>query len=314
MSRTITRPQFEALRTAEPYPWKRFDALDGRRLLSHRVRSNTVAVLVRLGLVELVEVRDEEGEVTSRAHCLTPAGELIAAPLENGGRLVSLDYIASAVKHSAEETERPAAEIIAEHKAGSSEWAEVPEGMAVSFLTGTTKRRGTFRRRTGVVSLMVEERHGNLIFRHYWITEDGTGESHRINSGRVRVLDEQPTTAQDAPQDVPASLSGLPLPIVTTDELLALLEPVPVPSRATYQDRTERPHYVTANGYVIVPGMSVEDYDRRTDGVIGRRQFERGGVCDPGGQYWDGWFEVEYPSGTVRKFNGERMRALIPQH
>jgi hypothetical protein len=36
-------------------------------------------------------------------------------------------------------------------------------------------------------------------------------------------------TAQDAPQDAPASLSGLPLPVVTTAELLALLEPAPAP-------------------------------------------------------------------------------------
>jgi hypothetical protein len=36
-------------------------------------------------------------------------------------------------------------------------------------------------------------------------------------------------TAQDAPQDAPASLSGLPLPVVTTAELLALLGPAPAP-------------------------------------------------------------------------------------
>jgi hypothetical protein len=36
-------------------------------------------------------------------------------------------------------------------------------------------------------------------------------------------------TAQDAPQDAPASLSGLPLPVVTTAELLALLKPAPAP-------------------------------------------------------------------------------------
>jgi hypothetical protein len=31
---------------------------------------------------------------------------------------------------------------------------------------------------------------------------------------------------QEAPQDAPAPVSGLPLPIVTTDELLALLAPL----------------------------------------------------------------------------------------
>jgi hypothetical protein len=57
--------------------------------------------------------------------------------------------------------------------------------------------------------------------------------------------------------------------------------------------------------------MSVEDYDRRT-GMVAHAQFTRGGLLDVGGQYWDGWFEVEYPNGDVRRFNGERMRALFP--
>jgi hypothetical protein len=37
---------------------------------------------------------------------------------------------------------------------------------------------------------------------------------------------QEPQEAQEAPQDAPAPVSGLPLPIVTTDELLALLAPL----------------------------------------------------------------------------------------
>jgi hypothetical protein len=133
------------------------------------------------------------------------------------------------------------------------------------------------------------------------------------NAERFPLAPAPAAPVEEAPQEAQEDAPAHGLPVVTVDEVLALLEPVPAPSRATHRDRVERPQYITANGYVITAGLPVEDYDRRTDGVIGRRQFERGGMCDPGGQYWDGWFEVEYPGGSVRKFNGERMRALI-QH
>jgi hypothetical protein len=97
--KTITRPQAAALTTAAPYPWKRFDALDGRQLLADSIRPATVAVLVRLGLAELVEVKNAEGETESSAYCLTRAGEL-TADVARGGDLPRLDTIAYTVEHT----------------------------------------------------------------------------------------------------------------------------------------------------------------------------------------------------------------------
>jgi hypothetical protein len=119
MTKHLTTPQAEALRTAAPYEWKRFDALDGRRIVAHSVRTTTINVLIRLGLVEVVIVNDTYGNESSRAYCLTRAGELTAAPLERGDK-VRLDSIAYTVAH------------VVEVKPGQPEW----EGHSVVAVDG----------------------------------------------------------------------------------------------------------------------------------------------------------------------------------
>jgi hypothetical protein len=48
----------------------------------------------------------------------------------------------------------------------------------------------------------------------------------RMDGPEALARAEELNGAQEAPQDAPAPVSGLPLPIVTTDELLALLAPL----------------------------------------------------------------------------------------
>jgi hypothetical protein len=185
-TKTITRPQFEALRLAAPFDDDLLtpsDALRGRKIVD--ARPNTCAVLVRLNLAEEVN-----GQTV-----LTWAGELIAVPLQYGGRLVSLEYIAGTVQYAKDNPRPVVSVVIAEHHNDSSSWVDAPTGARVSFLTGSSKTH-TLARRTGVVQGREEDTHGQLVFRAYVITEDVTGETHKVNSGRVRVLNGQ--TAPDA--------------------------------------------------------------------------------------------------------------------
>lgn len=143
MPKHLTTAQTEALRTTETYPWKRFDALDDRRLLSLRVRTATINVLVRLGLVELVELVDGEGEVTTSVHCLTRAGELIAAPLQRGDR-VRLDSIAPAIEFAAKEAKEAApVETVTEPRPAREILAADPIPAGTSVLNGMPGREIT---------------------------------------------------------------------------------------------------------------------------------------------------------------------------
>lgn len=104
MPRTITRPQAEALRTAAPITeWQDLpDAHPLARLKARRVtgaRRSTVDVLKRLGLAEDAEAGTSEttGRPWTVVTALTPAGEALAATLEEGGPLPTLDAVATAV-------------------------------------------------------------------------------------------------------------------------------------------------------------------------------------------------------------------------
>jgi hypothetical protein len=93
-SKTITRPQYEALRNAAPFGEELLspvDALRGRSVVD--ARANTCAVLVRLGVAEEVQ-----GQTV-----LTRAGELVAVTLTHGGELVPLDTVAYYVANAGEE-------------------------------------------------------------------------------------------------------------------------------------------------------------------------------------------------------------------
>lgn len=102
---TITRPQFEALRNAAPVAeWQ--DVSDTHHLACTKGRQvvwaqrNTTNVLIRLGLVEVVNSGTEWNQ---QIHALTPAGETVAADLEEGGPLAELDSIAHVVETTAAE-------------------------------------------------------------------------------------------------------------------------------------------------------------------------------------------------------------------
>lgn len=71
----------------------------------------------------------------------------------------------------------------------------------------------------------------------------------------------------------------------------------------------EAPEYRTSNGVEIRADLRVEDYDRK-EGRVDAHQFTRGGSCDPGGEYFDGWFLIIRDDGSTSLMNGERLRAL----
>lgn len=105
LPRTITRPQFEALRTAEPIAeWQDLPESHPLACLKQRyavvAQSNTIKVLMRLGLVEIAEgdVSEATGRPFNQINALTPAGEVIAAALKEGGELPTLDHITHVVK------------------------------------------------------------------------------------------------------------------------------------------------------------------------------------------------------------------------
>jgi hypothetical protein len=103
MNRTLTRPQAEALRTAAVYGGEEppsGSATAGRYLVDGR--PNTLAVLVRLGMVETVtEVVGIDREEHTQ-HVLTRAGETIRQELRAGGDLPTLGHVASVVQQDAD--------------------------------------------------------------------------------------------------------------------------------------------------------------------------------------------------------------------
>ncbi|MGW6600582.1 hypothetical protein [Streptomyces sp. NPDC055036] len=67
----------------------------------------------------------------------------------------------------------------------------------------------------------------------------------------------------------------------------------------------------TSDGVEIVAGLRVFTIDWEW-GTVASAQFERGGLGDPGGAYFDGWFEVELDAGYTTIFNGERLATRKP--
>ncbi|AIV35583.1 hypothetical protein [Streptomyces sp. CCM_MD2014] len=178
MARTITRPQFEALRTAAPVTeWQDLPASHALASLKDRravvARRSTVDVLVRLGLVELADgaVSEETGRPWNRIHALTPAGEAIAASLEEGGPLVTLDRIAEAVAAQATTPATPAPAVtpgdvirpgVTIRKDGRMQWTVERDGhMGVIFDEG-----GMSRGRWAAWSPFAATRHNIAAFTH----------------------------------------------------------------------------------------------------------------------------------------------------
>lgn len=69
--------------------------------------------------------------------------------------------------------------------------------------------------------------------------------------------------------------------------------------------------YRTDNGVEITPDLRVFTNDWEW-GTVTAEQFTSGGMCDPGGEYFNGWFDVRLDSGRVKIYNGERMTTRPP--
>lgn len=76
------------------------------------------------------------------------------------------------------------------------------------------------------------------------------------------------------------------------------------------------PHvYRTYDGVEIIPGLRVFTTSARW-GTVEANQFTRGRSTDPGGEFFDGWFDVVedddkgQPGGGTVLLNGERMSTV----
>jgi hypothetical protein len=273
-AKNLTPAQATAVRTAVPPRWKRTDELDGRRAVDPYTRPNTLAVLERLELVELVECRDEYGHLSASATCLTRLGEWAADYMAcEEVDTVSLSQLAAVGQEMAEEAAREEAE---EDDAPRCEWThgdsrcasddgrpglilhrvqgrnlcgyhspydEGPGNNSRFALLAEDARaladyRATLAARHGWDGRRCMSSHTAPIVGYYanmdghpvWVCAD-----HAETVGRLRPLPAAP--AEEAPQEAPASLSGLPLPVVTTDELLALLAPLTPAERREVSNR-----------------------------------------------------------------------------
>ena len=70
--------------------------------------------------------------------------------------------------------------------------------------------------------------------------------------------------------------------------------------------------WVTHNGVEITPNLRVFTNDW-VWGTVVPEQFEGNGLCEPGGQYFDGWFSVRLDSGAVKIYDGQRMTTSPPK-
>jgi hypothetical protein len=106
-TKTISRPQFEALRTAELYDGE--VPPSGTPLLDEYLvsaRANTVRSLLRLGLVKEIVIRSGIEQEEHVFPVLTYAGELLRVGMERGGRLTRLDHVARWVADAGPRPER----------------------------------------------------------------------------------------------------------------------------------------------------------------------------------------------------------------
>lgn len=62
----------------------------------------------------------------------------------------------------------------------------------------------------------------------------------------------------------------------------------------------------TDNGVPITPGLRVLTNDL-TEGTVSRAQFMRNSSIDPGGQYFNNWYDVDIDGYGRKSFNGERL-------
>jgi hypothetical protein len=63
---------------------------------------------------------------------------------------------------------------------------------------------------------------------------------------------------------------------------------------------------LTVDRVPITPGLRVFTNDCEW-GTVEPGQFTRGGLSDPGGELFDGWYSVSLPNGGTRRYDGERL-------
>ncbi|MFF1701251.1 hypothetical protein [Streptomyces sp. NPDC058252] len=224
-AKTITRPQYDALRTAELYdgevPPSGTPLID-RYLVS--ARPATARVLLRLGLVEEIVTRSGIDAEEHVFPVLTHAGELLRVGMERGGRLTRLDHVARWVANAGERPERrPAVATYYPSEEGCRTWREAetrPFKINGERVSAVVEAYGTR------ITLFVG---GRIVFEGAVPAEVRT--SADVNTwARRAALAEVPEGLTEWERDLLATVHPAPahgLEIVTTDELLTLLEPAP---------------------------------------------------------------------------------------
>lgn len=77
------------------------------------------------------------------------------------------------------------------------------------------------------------------------------------------------------------------------------------------QDRSDKTH--TYDGVEITSGLRIFNYYDWRWGVVEPEQFERGGLCEPGGEHFNGWYTVKHDDGSSTLLNGHRMSTVHPK-
>ncbi|MFE4335379.1 hypothetical protein ACFRQM_40040 [Streptomyces sp. NPDC056831] len=75
-------------------------------------------------------------------------------------------------------------------------------------------------------------------------------------------------------------------------------------------DMSDRTH--TFDGIEITSGLRVFNYYDRKWGVVAPAQFERTGDLSPGGELFDGWYDVRHDDGSTALLNGHRISTFDP--
>ncbi|WP_181785659.1 hypothetical protein [Streptomyces phytophilus] len=76
------------------------------------------------------------------------------------------------------------------------------------------------------------------------------------------------------------------------------------------KDQSDKTH--TYDGVEIRAGLRVFNYYDRKWGVVEPEQFQRTGVADPNGEYFDGWYSVFHDDGSTALLNGHRLSTVDP--
>lgn len=102
----------------------------------------------------------------------------------------------------------------------------------------------------------------------------------------------QPSVTKEAAVNYARELTGLPLGTI-------------VKHSTGYEFRILAADY-TADGKLIHPGLRVLNTDMKA-GAVSRSQFMRLAPFAPGGEFFEGWYDVAVDGVGKKSFNGERL-------